>query len=55
VHQYRLGDDLLEMSSAEKDLVVLVNKKLVLSQQHAIVAKKADDILGYIKRVWPVG
>jgi len=33
VHQYRLGADLLERSSAEKDLRVLVANRLSMSQQ----------------------
>ena len=31
MHQYRSGDDLLERSSAEKDLWVLVDNRLVMS------------------------
>jgi len=46
MHQYRLGDDLLEVGSAEKDLDVLVNNSLEMSQQCALVAKNANDILG---------
>ena len=32
VHQYRLGDDLLEISSAEKELGVLMDNRLAMSQ-----------------------
>jgi len=38
MHQYRVGDDLLERSSEEKDLRVLVNNRLAMSQQCALVA-----------------
>ncbi|PKU46608.1 rna-directed dna polymerase from mobile element jockey-like [Limosa lapponica baueri] len=49
-HQYRLGADLLENSSEEKDLGVLVDNRMTMSQQCALVAKKASDILGCIKK-----
>ena len=49
MYQYRLGHDLLERSSAEKDLRVLVDNMLAMSQQFALV-KKANGILGCIKR-----
>ena len=44
-YQYRLGHDLLEGSSVEKDLVVLVDGRLVVSQLCVLVPKKADGIL----------
>jgi len=50
IHQYRLGADLLESSSAEMDLGVLVDYNFTRSQQCALVAKKASGILGCIEK-----
>jgi len=50
MHQYRLGADLLESSSAERDLGLLVDDRLTMSQQCALVVKKANGILGFIRK-----
>ncbi|GAB0188295.1 hypothetical protein GRJ2_001294800 [Grus japonensis] len=49
-YHYSLGVDLLGSSTAEKDVGVLVDNKLSMSQQCALVAKKANGIMVCIKK-----
>jgi len=51
--QHRLGSTQLGSSSVERELVVLVDNKLNMSEQCAGVAKKANSMLDCITRASP--
>ena len=49
-HSYKMGDTWLSNTTKEKDLGIVVDHKLNMSQQCDAAAKKGNDILGCINK-----
>ena len=52
---YRLGEDLLESSPVEKDLGILVDEKLDMSQQCMLAGRRPTVFWAALKKEWPAG
>ena len=50
MHRYKLGADLLERRSIGKNLRILGDNRLAISQQCALRANNVNDILEYIRK-----
>ena len=50
---YKLGEDLHESSPVEKDLRVLVDEKLDMSQQCVLAARRPTVFSAALKKGWP--
>jgi len=56
MHQYRIGADVLERSSVERDLGVLVEKRLTMSQCCVPwLPRRPMGSWGALGGVWPAG
>lgn len=54
MHQYGFRADLLERSSVEQSLGILMGSRLITSQQCALVAEKANgSAWSALKSMWP--